>query len=71
MVRSAITKGISDTIAVEDIVDPVPLDLRLAFAQQQVDPEHKPLRASKLKPIARNCDNYLVFLAPFFPVAVA
>ena len=42
MVRTAIIKWIADTIVVEDIVDPVPLDPRLAFAPQQVEPEHKP-----------------------------
>jgi hypothetical protein len=42
MVRTAIIKGMVDTIALEDIVDPVPLDSRLAFAPQQVEPEHKP-----------------------------
>ena len=41
-VRAAIIQGIVDAIPVTDILDPVPLDPRLAFAPQQVEPDHKP-----------------------------
>lgn len=40
-VRTAIIRGIVDTISAEDIVDPVPLDPCIAFAPQPVEPEHK------------------------------
>jgi hypothetical protein len=41
-VRTAIIKGMADAIHLKDIVDPVPLDPRLAFAPQQVESEHQP-----------------------------
>jgi len=50
-VRAAILKGIVDAIPAEDIVDPVPLDPRLAFAPQQVDPDHKPPSCPQPHPI--------------------
>jgi len=41
--RAAIIKGVvAARLRAKDILDPVPLDPRLAFAPQQVEPEHKP-----------------------------
>lgn len=41
--RPAIIKGVvAARLREKEIIDPVPLDPRLAFAPQQVEPEHKP-----------------------------
>lgn len=43
VLRAAIIKGVvAARLRAKDILDPVPLDPRLAFAPQQVEPEHKP-----------------------------
>ena len=49
-VRAAIIKGIADAIPAKGIIEPVPLDPRLAFAPQQVEPEHKPPLSLTLHP---------------------
>jgi hypothetical protein len=44
-VRTAIIAGIIEAkLRAEDILDEVPKDPRLAFAPQEVEPEHKPVR---------------------------
>lgn len=41
--RDAILKGMSDSISLEDLLDPLPDDPRRVFVPHKVDPKHNPV----------------------------